>query len=304
MGINFYQGAVNLQEKYGKAGSWVSNGIQTNGILINEEFARFFQKYSFLVGVSLDGPQYIHDSYRRYRNGIGSYKDVIKGIGCLKKNNVEFNILTLVNKINVSKGKEVYRFLCDSDFFYHQYIECVEFDERGNSLPYSISGEEWGEFLCEIYDEWITSGVHNVSIRLFDSILAYLVENQYNICHMGQKCNQYFVVESNGDVYPCDFFVEKDLKIGNIAKGSWSDFQKSPTYTSFARQKDEWNGKCVRCKYNFLCSGDCLKNRFYIKKDPRQLSWLCKGWKIFFNHALPGFREIVKEIQSGEVLFN
>jgi uncharacterized protein len=296
MGIDFFQWAVTLQEKYGKGGSLVSNGIQTNGILIDDRWAVFFEKYKFLVGVSLDGPQYIHDVYRKYKNGSGSYKDVIKSIECLKRNNAEFNILTLVNSANVTKGKEVYRFLCENGLFYHQYIPCVEFDREGNALPYSITAEKWGDFLCEIYDEWIKTGVHEVSIRLFDSILVYLVTRQYTICSMAGECSQYFVVEFNGDIYPCDFFVRKDLKIGSIDGGDWRHFRKSPVYTNFAHQKSKWNNKCSRCKYNLFCSGDCLKNRFYIKKNPTQLSWLCKGWKAFFNHALPGFREIAKKI--------
>ncbi len=298
MGVDFFRKVVELQKKYGEKGKVVANGLQTNGILINDEFAKHFSKYHFLLGVSLDGPAYIHDYYRKYINGSDTHADVIRSIDCLKQNNVGFNILTLVNSINVKKAKEVYRYLCDNGFFYHQYIECVEFDKKGNPYPYTVIGEEWGNFMCEIYDEWIKSDTRKVSIRLFDSILTYLVENSYTVCKMDQNCCQYFVVEYNGDVYPCDFFVEKELRIGNITGGTWDEFLKLPVYLEFGKQKALWNDRCKDCEYIVYCSGGCLKNRFYGKKDPGQLSWLCKGWKMFFSHALPGLKELAREIRQ------
>lgn len=300
MGVDFFKQAVKLQQNYGQPGSIVSNGIQTNALLIDDEFAQFFAAHHFLVGVSLDGPEYIHDTYRKYKNGKGSYKNVIKGIESLKRNGAEFNILTLVTQANVKKGKEVYQFLCEKGFFYHQYIECVEFDKRGNLQPYAITGEEWGNFLCDVFDEWIKSDIYRVSIRLFDAILAHMVENLYTICSMGRRCDQYFVVEFNGDIYPCDFFVERGLKIGNINKNSWRDLLESPIFSDFAAQKSIWNHRCDKCKYLSFCSGDCLKNRFYTQKNPGQLSWLCKGWKIFYEHTLPGFQVIAEKICKGQ----
>jgi uncharacterized protein len=298
MGVDFFKQAVKLQQKYGEPGTVVSNGFQTNAGLIDDEFAQFFARYNFLVGVSLDGPGYIHDFYRKYKNGKGSYKDVIKGIESLERNGVEFNILTMVTQANVKKGKEVYRFLCEKGFFYHQYIPCVEFDKKGHPLTYAISGEEWGNFLCDVFDEWIKSDIHRISVRLFDTVLAYMLENQTNICSMGTRCDYYFVVEFNGDIYPCDFFVERGLKIGNINKDSWRDFLESPIFSDFAAQKSKWNRQCDKCKYHTLCSGDCLKNRFYAKKNPGQLSWLCKGWQTFYQHTLPTFRAIAEKIRK------
>ncbi|UCH98504.1 MAG: anaerobic sulfatase maturase [Candidatus Aminicenantes bacterium] len=300
MGVDFFEQAVKLQQKYGEPGTIVSNGIQTNALRIDDEFAKFFASYNFLIGVSLDGPEYIHDFYRKHKNGTGSYQGVMKGIDCLVKNRLEFNILTLVTQANVMKGKEVYQFLCEKGFFYHQYIECVEFDKRGHPLPYTISGEEWGNFLCEVFDEWIKSDIYRISIRLFDAILAHMVENQFTICSMGRRCDRYFVVEFNGDIYPCDFFVEKALKIGNINKHGWSDLMESPVFTNFAAQKSKWNSQCNNCKYQSFCFGDCLKNRFYTQKNPGQLSWLCKGWKIFYEHALPGLQAIAEKLSKAQ----
>lgn len=298
MGVDFFKQVIKLQQKYGEAGAIVSNGLQTNAILIDDEYAQFFARHNFLIGVSLDGSEYIHDHYRKYKNGKSSYKDVTKGIECLVKNEVEFNILTLVSQANVKKGKEVYRFLCEKGFFYHQYIPCVEFDKKGHPLIYALSGEEWGNFLCEIFDEWIKTDIYRVSIRLFDALLAQLVENKDTICRMGRKCDKYFLVEFNGDIYPCDFFVERGLKIGNINKDSWRDLLESPVFTNFSVQKSKWNPQCDNCQYHSLCFGDCLKNRFYVTKNPGQLSWLCKGWQIFYRHALPELRKIAEKIRQ------
>jgi uncharacterized protein len=300
MGLDFFKKAVKLQQEHGTPGTSVSNGIQTNALLIDNEFAEFLARYNFLVGVSLDGPAYIHDRYRKNKNRTGTYQNVMKGIDGLVRNGVEFNILTLVSQANVKKGQEVYRFLCEKGFFYHQYVECVEFDKKGQPLPYTITGEEWGNFLCEVFDEWIKADIFRVSIRLFDAVLANIVENRYTICSMGPKCGQYFVVEFNGDIYPCDFFVREDLKIGNINKNSWRDLLESPVFTNFAAQKSKWNRQCENCKYHSFCFGDCLKNRNQIPKNPGQLSWLCKGWKIFYEHALPGFYAIAEKIGNGK----
>ncbi len=296
MGVDFFKKAVKLQQELWTPGTNVNNGIQTNALLIDDEFAEFLARYHFLVGVSLDGPAYIHDRFRKNKKKTGTYQAVMKGIDCLKRNGAEFNILILVSQANVKKGKEVYQFLCEKSFFYHQYVECVEFDKRGQPLPYTITGEEWGNFLCEVFDEWIKSDIYRVSIRLFDAVLLQMVENRYTMCSMGPNCGQYFVVEFNGDIYPCDFFVREDQKIGNIEKDCWRDLLESPILTHFAEQKSKWNRQCETCKYQSFCFGDCLKNRNQVLENPGQLSWLCKGWKIFYEHALPEFRAIAEKI--------
>jgi uncharacterized protein len=298
MGLDFFEKVTDLQKKHGRAGSLVSNGLQTNGVLIDDELARHFRKYNFLLGVSLDGPAEIHDHYRRYAGGSGSHADVLKGIEALKRHDVDFNILILVNAANVGRGREVYRYLCDNGFLFHQYIPCVEFDGGGKPMPFTISGGQWGDFLCEVYDEWYKADTRRVSIRFFDSLMTYLVDNVYNICHMNRNCCQYFVVEYNGDIYPCDFFVDKDLRIGNVADTSWNEAQESPLYLAFGRQKYRWNGLCEGCEYLPYCSGDCLKHRLPTHHDPATLSWLCSGWKQFYKHSLPGFRTLAQHIKS------
>ena len=298
MGLDFFRKVTDLQQKYGSKGAIVANGLQTNATLITNEMAEHFSKYKFLLGVSLDGPTEIHDLYRKNLAGAGSHADVMKALGILNKNNVEFNILTLVSKANVAKAEEVYAYLVGNGFLYHQYIPCVEFDADGKPLPWTITGEEWGNFLCSIFDRWLATDTRQVSVRLFDSILMYLVEGQRNVCVMGRNCCQYLVVEHNGDVYPCDFFVRPELKLGNIADTTWEQLQASATYKDFGALKSKCSSACVTCKFFEMCSADCLKNRLpQSRNNPRTLSWHCEGWKIFYEHSLRKFKKLAERIK-------
>ncbi|OGS22263.1 MAG: anaerobic sulfatase maturase [Elusimicrobia bacterium RIFOXYA2_FULL_39_19] len=298
LGIDFFRKALSLAEKYGKRGAVAGNTLQTNGKLLNDEFAQLFFKYNFLIGVSLDGPKEIHDHYRKTVDGRGSHADALKGIECLKRNNVEFNILTLVTSANVTKAKEIYHYLCDNGFLFHQYIPCVEFDTQANLKPFAISGRQWGNFLCEIFDEWLKKDTKKVSVRLFDSILTYMINGTYNVCNMQSNCCSYFIVEHNGDIYPCDFFVEENRKLGNIMNNSWDELMNSEKYLSFGKQKLLWNDACAICPYIKFCAGDCLKHRLFENNNPKKLSWLCEGWKQFYAHALPALKELAITIKK------
>ncbi|MGI6537143.1 MAG: anaerobic sulfatase maturase [Caldicoprobacterales bacterium] len=301
MGLDFYKKAVELQEKYGK-GKAISNSLQSNGILIDDEFAKFLAEYNFLVGISLDGPADIHNRYRNHADGSDTHHKVLNAIESLRRNKTEFNILTLVNKANVNRGREVYQYLLNEGFLFHQYIPCVEFDEKGNLLPFAITGEEWGRFLCDVYDEWYKNDTTRVSVRLFDAVLNHMIYGAYTVCHMGGNCCQYFVVEHNGDIYPCDFYVEKELKLGSLLENSWSEMQNSDKYHSFGRGKADWNKNCTSCEYLTYCSGDCMKHRAYSGNELSSLSWLCKGWKMFYNHTLEGFRRLAEyHVRKGNI---
>ncbi len=296
MGHEFFRQVTRLQRKHGPPGSVVANGLQTNGVRMTGDLAAHLARYKFLVGVSLDGPPELHNYYRRTQGNVGSHDLVLRGIDLLRRFGVEFNILTLVNSYNVQHAVEIYRYLRDNRFYFHQYIPCVEFDRHGRPLPYSVAPEEWGSFLCDIFDEWIRADPLRVSIRLFDSILGYLVDGVHNVCHMRDSCCQYFLVEYNGDVYPCDFFAEEGKKLGNIMTSSWEAIANSQSYMSFGAMKAQVHRACKSCEHAILCAGDCLKHRFHRTQDPRQLSYLCNGWKRFYRHSLPGFRDLAQGI--------
>ncbi|MFX1276154.1 MAG: anaerobic sulfatase maturase [Promethearchaeota archaeon] len=298
MGLKFFKRVVELQKKHGPANAVVQNGLQTNGTLITEELARFFAKYKFLLGVSLDGPEIFHDYNRKTIDGKSTQSLVMQGIDKLKKNCVEFNILSLINKKTVQHAKEIYQYFKDNGLYFQQYIPCVEFSKNNFLESFSITGEEWGKFLCELFDQWIKYDATRISIRLFNSILEYLVNGRYNICSMQDNCCQYLVVEHDGGVYPCDFFVREEFLLGNVKTGNWNDFLNSTTYKKFGLQKSSWNDKCVSCDYIKVCNGDCQKFRENNNYSPKTLSTLCEGWKKFYAYTLPRFKVLANRIKA------
>lgn len=297
MGLDFFRSVADRQGRYGRPGAAVQNSLQTNGLLITDDLAEHFARHRFLLGVSLDGPEPVHDRYRVNAAGAGSFSAVWRGIECLRRHAVDFNILTLVTPANVRRGPEVYRYLCEQGLWFHQYIPCMETDEHGTVLPYSITGEAWGEFLCQVYDLWVKHDTRRVSIRLFDSILNLMVDNRYADCQMRPACDTYVVVEHNGDIFPCDFFVEPQWRLGNIAATSWPDLFALPVYQQFIGQKRDWNTACSICEWRRFCAGDCLKHRRVTGGDPRQISRLCRGWKLFYAHAYSGFQRLADQIR-------
>ena len=296
MGLPFFEKVVEFQQKHGRAGVSVANGLQTNATLIDDALAEHFGKYRFLLGCSLDGPPDIHNKFRLNAAGKPSHDSVLRGLEILNKHQVEFNILVLVSQANVKEAKTVYRYLVDKGFNYQQYIPCVEFDEHGEQLPFAINGAEWGEFLCELFDEWY-SDRYTVSIRHFDSLLFKMVDNVSNVCVLDRNCCQYFVVEYNGDIYPCDFFVEEQQKLGNIWNTPWETAINTDRYIAFGSQKSNWNSVCNSCQCLDLCNGDCLKHRVYGDHKPKNLSYLCQGWKQFNKHSNKRFEDLAAEIR-------
>lgn len=299
MGTEFFRRVTDLQQRHGRPGSLVANGLQTNALLLDDGFCAHLAKYNFLVGVSLDGPAEIHDTYRRTADGRGTHALVLQSLEALRRRKAEFNILTLVTAANAGRGGEVYRYLRDRGFLYHQYIPCVESGENGLPLPCAVDGEAWGEFLIAVFDEWSKSDARRVSVRLFDSILAYLAGGRHNVCHMGGDCRQYFVVEYNGDVYPCDFFVRPGLKLGNIMEDDWDYFLASPVRAAFSLAKTDWPQACRGCEYLAFCSADCQKHRL---GGPGSVSALCAGWRAFYAHALPCLTELARSIKKSGAL--
>ena len=297
MGLNFFKRVVKLQIKYAPRGAVVCNAFQTNGTLITDEFAAFLAEYKFLLGVSLDGPVQAHDNYRKTLAGEPTHASVCKGIDRLKRHGVDFNILALVNDRTVKQPREIYGYLKNRGFLHQQYVPCVEFDGTGGRMPYSITGREWGAFLCEIFDRWIDEDVSRISIRLFDSMVEYLVSGRRNSCVMGTDCRQYFVVEYDGSVYPCDFFVRDDLKLGNLVDGNWKEFLESPVYRRFGLEKVNWSVECRSCPWLALCHGDCPKFR-PAAGEGRAKSVLCEGWQTFYAHALPRLQRIAEGIKA------
>lgn len=294
MGVDFFRRAVALQQKHGRSGQAVSNGLQTNGTLLDDEWGRFLHEYRFLVGVSVDGPAAVHDRNRVHTDGSGSHADVMRGLDVLRRHHVEFNVLTLVTPANQDMPVEIYQYLKSLGVNYHQYIECVEFADDGGLRACSVEPVKWGRFLCAIFDEWYAHDVGRVSVRLFDTILARMVDNAAVSCVAAEDCRQYLLVEHNGDLFPCDFHVRPDWKLGNIMTDELPAVWNLERFRAFGRRKREWNVDCAACEYLVFCAGCCPKNR--PGPDPSNLSALCAGWRQFYGHTLTRFRELAGQI--------
>ncbi len=300
MGSYFYERVADLQMAYARRGAKVSNAIQTNATLLTDRLARQFRSCHFLTGVSLDGPERLHDPARKDVAGHGSHKRVLEGIACLKRNQAEFNVLTLVSKQNANFPVEIYDYLVDDvGASFLQFIECVELDGQGRVAPYCVTADEWGSFLCAVFDRWYEKDTRKISVRLFDTVIAKLVTGDNICCTAGLDCRQYFVVEYNGDVYPCDFHVLPELKLGNVLTHSWEEMAESEAFKAFGRRKSETAEACSHCPYFRLCAGDCPKNRVgHSLGHANRLSYLCEGWKRFYEHTLTRFKDLAESVRN------
>jgi len=300
MGIDFYRRAVELQKKYGRPGQQVSNAMQTNAVLIDEQWCRFLHDYKFLLGVSIDGPKEFHDYYRLDHSGTGTFDKVINAIAKCKEYKVELNTLTLLNAKNVEHPDEVFDFLVGLDVRFLQFIPCVELDpSTGNIADFSITPEQYGEFLCRVFDRWYEFGPTKLSIRDFDSILSFYITGRHSICTFQRRCNQYIVVEHTGDVFCCDFFVEPKWRTGNITDTPIEKSATNETKRVFAGSKQNLGNKCLICRHLSLCRGGCLKDRAVLGTgDFSRESYFCRSYKQFFDYALPKFMTIAAEIHT------
>lgn len=302
--IGFYKKAIELQKKYAN-GRTIDNCIQTNGTLLTDEWCEFLRENNFLVGVSIDGPQEFHDEYRRNKQGQPSFQKVMKGINLLKKHGVEWNAMAVVNDFNADYPLDFYHFFKELDCRYIQFTPIVErLSQREDGLTlssaaqrnegteladFSITPEQWGNFLCAIFDEWVRQDVGKFYIQLFDSTLANWIGEQPGVCSLAKTCGHAGVIEFNGDVYSCDHFVFPEYKLGNIYQKTLVEMMYSPEQQRFGQQKqDSLPRQCKECEFLFACNGECPKNRFAFTADGEPgLNYLCKGYYQFFKHVAP-----------------
>lgn len=311
--ISFYKKALELQRKYGR-GRQIDNCIQTNGTLLTDDWCKFFKENNFLVGVSIDGPQEFHDEYRRNRQGLPSFHKVMKGIELLKKHEVEYNAMAVVNDYNVDYPIEFYNFFKKIDCHYIQFSPIVErlasgkngtklttpeqHDQAIELAPFSVDAEKWGDFLCALFDEWLKEDVGTYYVQLFDSTLANWVGEQPGVCTLARTCGHAGVMEFNGDVYTCDHYVFPEYKLGNIHTQSITEMMYSPRQLQFGADKyEKLPSQCKNCEYLFACNGECPKNRFLhtVAGEPG-LNYLCKGYRKFFAHVAPYMDFMKKEL--------
>lgn len=291
-GLDFFKSAVTYQREYNKNGIKVFNSLQTNGILINDDWARFLGENGFLVGLSLDGGKALHDRQRKLSTGEGSYTHVLAAVDRMRREGVRFNILTVVTKDCAKNPKGVYEAL--SEYGFLQFIPLIPTDECGNEfLP---SPEEYGNFLIGIFNEYkrdILRGRY-VSIRDFDSYVGMLLGAPPSSCALSGRCGGYFTVEADGGVYPCDFYVTDEYRIGSILESSFSELANEGTARDFIKASLSVDEKCKLCPHLSLCRGGCRKLR---EPFPTLFSYCC-GYKLFFDSCKNDIYELARLIAS------
>lgn len=294
MGLNFFEKAVELQSRYHQ-GQTIGNGFQTNGILINEDWAKFFSRYKFLVGLSIDGPAHIHDYYRKTLGCQGSWEKVKDSAKLMLDKGVEVNALTVVNDYSGRFPEEIYQFHKELGLNYMQFIPCLEPDPVNPCQPagFSVSAEQLGRFLVKLFDLWradFKNGIPTTSIRFFDSLFFRYVGLEPPECTLQKECGTYLVVEHDGGVYSCDFFVQPDCYLGNIRQDRLIELLNSEKQIAFGKRKSDLSEECNQCKYLRYCYGGCPKERMLGKHNQ-----LCLAYKMFFDHAHNELKALANE---------
>lgn len=312
--IDFYRKALSLQQKYA-GGRCIDNVIQTNGTLLTDEWCEFFAQNHWLVGISIDGPQPYHDHYRLTAAGKPSWQKVMQGIKLLKKHGVEWNAMAVVNAYNANHPLEFYRFFKENGCQFLQFTPIVERQTRHedgrtlasladkNEIPLSeasVTPEQWGYFLCAIFDEWVRKDVGKIFVEIFDCTLANWMGVSPGICAYSKECGHAGVMEHNGDVYSCDHFVFPEYKLGNIRDHSLIDMLYGEQQQEFSRLKhSSLPRQCKECDMEFACNGECPKNRFMKDKyGDSGLNYLCLGYYHYYQHVAPYMDYMKQELMS------
>lgn len=317
-GIDFYEKAVALQEKY-RGTKRIENSLQTNGLLMNAEWCDFFRRNNFLIGISIDGPKDIHDTYRRDKGGHPTFDRVMRAVEMMAVSGVEYNTLSTINDRCAGRGREVYQFM-RSVSRYMQFLPVVEKTlsmensekairpvivppgTQGAVLaPWSITPRAFGKFMCDIFDEWIVQDVGERFVQLFDITLAQWCGVQPSLCSFCPTCGDGLVVEHNGDVYMCDHFVYPEYCLGNIGVEHLRDLQRKPELFRFGVEKrNALPSDCRKCEHLFACRGECPKHRFATTRRGEQgLNTLCEGYKHFFEHTAPYMQRMRMLLEQG-----
>jgi uncharacterized protein len=306
MGIDFFERAIAYQEKYRRPGMRIINTLQTNGTLVDEAWGRFFHEHNFLIGLSLDGPQPMHDAYRLDRADNPTWERVMRGLRLLQTHDVEYNILCTVHRANAPHPVETYRFFRDeaeADFV--QFIPIVRRDnETGHQeglevRDHSVTADQYGDFLIGIFDEWVRHDVGSVFVQIFDVALAAWTGQRPGLCVFEPTCGLGLAMEHNGDLYACDHYVEPRYLLGNIMETPLIDMVASEQQRAFGRAKLETlPQQCIDCEVRFICNGGCPKNRILVTEEGEpKLNYLCSGYKSFFMHIDEPMRMMVDELR-------
>lgn len=296
LGLDYFRTIVEIQQKYKGSGRSIINGIQTNGTLLDEAWCRFFAEEGFSVGLSLDGPQEIHDKFRVTKDGRPTHKQAMRGYNLLRREGVVPDILCVVNAHNVQHAGRVYRFFKEIEARYIGFLPVVEPDSEAASgvSPMSVPAEAFGQFLCTVFDEWRDRDVGRVRVQIIEEAAGTALGREHELCIFRPTCGDVPVIEHNGDFFSCDHSVDPEHHLGNIRDRSVIDVIESPAQRAFGRNKAEGLPRyCQACEVLDMCHGECPKNRFIRTPEGEAgLNYLCTGYRRFFNHIRPFVEEL------------
>ena len=291
LGIDYFRRIVELQNKHKPPGKTILNGIQTNGTLLNDEWCEFFAKESFAVGISMDGPRELHNRFRVTKDNLPTFEQAIRGYHLLRKHKVYTDVLCVVNAENVQQPLEVYRFFKEINAQYITYLPCVDPqpDSVSGVSDLSVPSEEWGRFLCTVFDEWVREDIGQVKIQIFEEALRTAFDQEHSLCIFRLICGDIIVLEHNGDFYTCDHYVDPEHLIGNLKQIPLVELLESPERRAFGDNKQKSLPRyCRECSVLEMCNGECPKNRFIDTPEGEHgLNYLCEGYKMFFTHIQP-----------------
>jgi len=301
-GKEFFRKAVAFQKQFGRSGQVVSNGLQTNGTLLDDEWCQFLAENKFLVGISIDGPAQVHDVNRVDKQGRPTWHRAWAGMELLKKHNVEFNVLVTLNSANAPHAGNIYRFFINRGIRYLQFIQILE-RRPGTDEPsdFSCTAEQLGRWMLDIFEQWTRRDVGRVSVRFIDDVLHTILYGRASTCVHSERCAAAHILEWNGDVYACDHFVFKEWLLGNIMETPLVEILKSPRLEEFAALKTDRPAACRDCEYLTYCQGGCPKHHRPIGTDPNRVNHFCEGYKMFYSRALPELKRIAEYIRRGEL---
>ncbi len=298
-GLPFYKELIRLQQQYNTRGVQVSNTIQTNGSLIDEEWANFFAGHGFLVGLSIDGAKETHDTMRRDADGEATHARCVKAAGILRRAGADFNVLSVLTKQFARHPDQAWRFYKQNDFRFVQLIPCLDgLDEAPGVHPWSLDAETYGRFLCRFFDLWYEDFIRGeyISVRAFDNWVRMLMGQQPENCGMAGQCRAYPVVEADGSVYPCDFYVLDEHKLGDVSTHSFGEMLTGEEAQRFMHPSRVLREECGACDYAFICRAGCRRDREPIEEGLPALNRYCAGYKTFFAHALPRMVDIARRM--------
>jgi uncharacterized protein len=302
-GIGFYKRAVAYQKKHNHSGITYTNGIQTNGTLLTDEWCRFLASEYFTVGISLDGPQALHDRFRKNSVGEPTFTNVLKGFSLLIKHGIIPEILCVVNSENVKQPLEVYNFFRKLGAGFITFLPLVERDPGSPSgvSERTVPAEAFGSFLTTIFYEWVEKDIGNIKVQVFEEAVRTAFNQEHSLCIFKETCGAVPVLERNGDFYSCDHYVDKQHLIGNISDHSIAEMLANERQLAFGKAKSDLPAYCLKCEVRQMCNGECPKNRFVFTPDGEPgLNYLCAGYKYFFNHCSP-FVEAVRQMWKTSV---